>query len=607
MCGIVGILGKKDVVSRLLKGLGRLEYRGYDSAGLAVMERSRVKVVRAAGKLDNLRGVVTLESPKGNVGIGHTRWATHGAATQKNAHPHQVGNVTLVHNGIIENYAELREELEAAGAAFTSETDTEVLAHVLDRLVCCSDDLDTACLGLLQRIRGSYAIAVLFEGYPDLMFVARNGSPLALGYGELAEDGTAEMYVGSDALAMRDWTTHVSYLEDGDWGFLRPDRVQIFDRSGAQVTREIVTVPKDEWQVDKGPHAHFMLKEIYEQPESLGRLLRHLFDLESGKLKDIAPGVDFATAQRIVMVACGTAHYATHAAKYWIERFANIPVEIEIASEYRYRPRVHGLNEIAIFVSQSGETADTLAALKDVRKYVSSTLAVVNVPTSTIAREADTILTIEAGPEIGVASTKAFTGQMLALLALALKAGCDRGVLTPQVLRSQVGELITLPRLISETLALRDNIEQVARRLVQSEHVLFVGRGIQYPIAREAALKFKEITYVHADGYAAGELKHGPIALVDEAMPVVVFDGVDMLAEKTASNAAEVAARGAQVIRIGASVEACDEGIRTPSCPELVEPFVNAVVLQLLAYQAACAKGTDVDQPRNLAKSVTVE
>lgn len=607
MCGIVGILGQSAVANRLLEGLGRLEYRGYDSAGIGVMDRSHVKVLRAAGKLKNLQTEVMRGKPKGHVGIGHTRWATHGAATQENAHPHRAGEVTLVHNGIIENYAELRQELEADGAVFSSETDTEVLAHLLDRLVCSSDDLQTACQSLLRSIRGSYAIAVLFDDFPDLMFVARNGSPLALGYGALAGDGTAEMYVGSDALAMTGWTTHVSYLEDGDWGFLRPDRVQIFDRSGAEVTRDIVTVPKDEWQVDKGPHAHFMLKEIYEQPDSLGRLLRHLFDLEGGTVKDIAASVDFASAQRIVMVACGTAHYATHAAKYWMEDFAKIPVEIEIASEYRYRPRVHGANEIAIVVSQSGETADTLAALKDLRGHVSATLAVVNVPTSTIAREADEVLTIEAGPEIGVASTKAFTGQMLALLALALKAGRDRGAIRSEDLGARIGELLTLPRLISETLALRDDIDQVARDLVRSAHVLFLGRGIQYPIAREAALKFKEITYVHADGYAAGELKHGPIALVDDTMPVVVFDGSGVLSEKTASNAAEVVARGARVIRIGTGVEAADQGVRTPSCPELIEPFVNSVVLQLLAYQAARAIGTDVDQPRNLAKSVTVE
>ncbi|MEW9920353.1 glutamine--fructose-6-phosphate transaminase (isomerizing) [Marimonas sp. MJW-29] len=608
MCGIVGILGQSDVANRLLEGLARLEYRGYDSAGIGVMERSRVKVLRAAGKLDNLRGEVHQGKPKGRVGIGHTRWATHGAATQGNAHPHRAGDVTLVHNGIIENYIELRQALEAEGVAFTSETDTEVLAHVLDRLVRSSDDLHAACQALLKRIRGSYAIAVLFDGHPDLMFVARNGSPLAIGYGKLANDGTAEMYVGSDALAMTDWTTHVSYLEDGDWAFLRPDRVQIFDRSGVEVSRDIVTVPKDEWLVDKGPHEHFMLKEIYEQPDSLGRLLRHLFDLDGGKVKDdIAANVDFSAAQRIVIVACGTAHYASHVARYWIEDFAKVPVEIEIASEYRYRPRVHGANEIAIVVSQSGETADTLAALKDVREHVSATLAVVNVPTSTIAREADTVLTIEAGPEIGVASTKAFTGQVLALLALALKAGCDRGVISSEDLAARIGELVTLPRLISETLAVRDDIERVARHLIQSAHVLFLGRGIQYPIALEAALKFKEITYVHADGYAAGELKHGPIALVDQKMPVVVFDGAGALSEKTASNAAEVVARGACVIRIGTGVESADQGIRTPQCSDLVEPFVNAVVLQLLAYEAARAKGTDVDQPRNLAKSVTVE
>jgi len=607
MCGIVGILGQGDVAKRLLEGLSRLEYRGYDSAGLAVMEGARIHVTKAEGKLSNLVERMAHKTPVGHLGIGHTRWATHGAATVENAHPHRAGNVTLVHNGIIENYAELRAELASAGVQFASETDTEVLAYVLDHLLSQSATLDEACQALFHCIQGSYAIAALIEGYPDLMFVARNGSPLAIGYGDMTESGFAEIFVGSDALALSGLAARVSYLEDGDWALLRPDRVQVFDRGGAEVTRETVEMPKEALQIDKGPYAHFMLKEIHEQPESLARLLREVLDIERGELKDIAPTVDFRGVDRIVMVACGTAHYATHVAKYWIEEFARIPVEIEIASEFRYRPRVHGKNEIAIFVSQSGETADTLAALKDVQDHVISTLAVVNVPTSSIARDADAVLTIEAGPEIGVASTKAFTGQMLALLALALKAGCVRGVIEPQALAARVGELVTLPRLISETLALRDDIDQIARGLVHSKHVLFLGRGIQYPIACEAALKFKEITYIHADGYAAGELKHGPIALVDDAMPVVVFDGARALSEKTASNAAEVVARGARVIRFGTGVETAVEGVRTPPCTELLEPFVNAVVLQLLAYQAALAKGTNVDQPRNLAKSVTVE
>lgn len=607
MCGIVGIVGQGEVAERLLEGLSRLEYRGYDSAGLAVMDGTKIDIIKAEGKLSNLLEKAAHKTPIGHLGIGHTRWATHGAATVENAHPHRAGSVTLVHNGIIENHAELRAELATAGVQFASETDTEVLAWALDHLLSRADTLDEACQALFHSIKGSYAIAALIEGYPDLMFVARNGSPLAIGYGEMTESGFAEIFVGSDALALKGFAERVSYLEDGDWAFLRPDRVQIFDRGGAEVTRGTVEVPKEAWQIDKGPYPHFMLKEIHEQPESLARLLREVVDIESGVLKEIAPTVDFHGADRIVIVACGTAHYATHVAKYWIEQFARIPVEIEIASEFRYRPRVHGKNEIAIFVSQSGETADTIAALKDVQGHVVTTLAVVNVPTSTMAREADAVLTIEAGPEIGVASTKAFTGQMLALLALALKAGCDRGVIAPQALSTLVGDLVSLPRLISETLALRDNIDQLARSLVHSEHVLFLGRGIQYPIACEAALKFKEITYIHADGYAAGELKHGPIALVDDAMPVVVFDGTDALSEKTASNAAEVMARGARVIRIGTGVEAAVEGVRTPACAELVEPFVNAVVLQLLAYQAALAKGTNVDQPRNLAKSVTVE
>ena len=605
MCGIIGILGRSDVSERILEGLSLLEYRGYDSAGLALIEPDgRVGLRRSVGKLSELRAAVDIAPITGHAGIGHTRWATHGAAIEANAHPHQTRNVTLVHNGIIENYAEIKSELERDGVRFSSETDTEVAAHYFEKCLKTSSTLDAAWDKLLERIVGSYAFAAVFSGYPDLIFAARQGSPLAIGYGAPEEDGTSEMFLGSDALALAPFTDRVSYLEDGDRAIIRPDRVQIFDATGAEVTREIVTVTVANWSVDKGPYRHYMLKEIHDQPQSLARLLTHLFDTHAGTLKPFLPDLDFGQIERVTLVACGTAYYACQVAKTWIREIAGLPVEIEIASEYRYAKRIASDGELFVAVSQSGETADTLAAIKDVRGEAEYRLAVVNVSTSSIAREADHIIDIMAGPEIGVASTKAFTGQLLALLAIALKAGNERGILSDEALASVVHTLASIPRIVTETIALEDTIVSVAKDVAQHRDAIFLGRGIHYPMALEAALKLKEISYIHADGYAAGELKHGPIALVDPDMAVIVFDSVGFLQEKTSSNAAEVKARGARVWHVGRHAE---EGIRTPDSAEIVTPFSYAVVAQMLAYHAALARGTDIDQPRNLAKSVTVE
>lgn len=605
MCGIVGIVGQSDVAPRLLEGLKRLEYRGYDSAGIAVLSGCGVKVRRAVGKLDALRAEVGRDTPAGSVGIGHTRWATHGAATLDNAHPHTVGGVRLVHNGIIENHVELRVELQGQGVRMASKTDTEVAAAYLNSLLAKFDTLDDAFAAFLSRLTGSYALAVMFDGYPDLLFVARQGSPLAVGYGaEASEDGTSEMFIGSDALALSPFTDRVTYLEDGDWAAVRPGCVEIYDRRGQSVERDIVTISQANLSADKGNWPHFMRKEIEEQPETVAVLLGHVFDPFRYQLKPILGGVDFAGANKIVLLACGTAHYACHVASYWIEEIAGIPVEIDLASEYRYRQRPLTGREIVVAVSQSGETADTLSAFSALSGAVASRIAIVNVATSSIAREADDVLDIHAGPEIGVASTKAFTGQLMALAALALKAGQARGVLDDEQVADLMREMTTVPFVLSETLQLAPDVAAAARHLSKATDVYFLGRGAHYPIALEAALKMKEISYIHAEAYAAGELKHGPIALIDHGTPVVVFDNVCSLNEKTASNVSEVVARGADVLRIGAS-EGC--ALRIPTAGPIASVFAGTVVAQLLAYFVAVEKGTDVDQPRNLAKSVTVE
>ena len=606
MCGIIGILGRTDVQNRIVDGLSRLEYRGYDSAGVAIMSDAKASVSKAVGKLENLKTELARKPLVGRVGIGHTRWATHGAASTVNAHPHRAEHVTVVHNGIIENHALLKSDLIAQGVVFASETDTEVIVQLMNVALRTASTLDEAFSNALTKLVGSFAIAVIVDGYEDLMLIARNGSPLAIGYGDPDASGKSEMFVGSDALALAPFTENVSYLEDGDWAVITPERVIVRDHSGVEVVREIQHVPVENFSVDKGPYKHFMLKEIHEQPESLARCLRGLIDHNRGTLKPFLEYVDFSNADRIIMVACGTAFYACATAKYWFEEFVGIPVEIDIASEFRYRKVPLTGKEIAIFVSQSGETADTLSALKNVKGCVQDVVAVVNVTTSSIAREADAILDIAAGPEIGVASTKAFTGQLLSLLGIALKAGYDRGVLSEAQLREQVADISSLPRKITETLKLENQAQEIGASLAHATDAYFLGRGILYPIALEGALKLKEISYIHAEGYAAGELKHGPIALIDEGVPVIVLSSNDALNEKTQSNAAEVAARGARLIWVGRG-EAATGKLALPETSDAVMPFLHGVAVQMISYFAALAKGTDVDQPKNLAKSVTVE
>lgn len=612
MCGIVGILGCSDVTDRLLDGLGRLEYRGYDSSGIAVLSEGKLEVRRAVGKLAALRERLEQAPVSGSVGIGHTRWATHGAPTEDNAHPHRSGPVTVIHNGIIENYATLRAELEAEGRVFNSATDTEVVAQLCCKFVEIGDTPDTAVQKTLSQLIGAYALAFLFDDSPEEMIVARCGSPLAIGYGAPESDGTFEMFVGSDALALAPFTARVSYLEDGDMAVLTLSRVLIRDLDGAEVTREIREIPAGNLSVDKGPYRHFMAKEIHEQPESLARGLLGLVDHHSERLLPILKDVDFTQADRVILVACGTAHYACHIAKYWIESLAGLPVEIEVASEFRYRDVALSGREIAIFVSQSGETADTLAALRHLENRVAHRIAVINVPTSSIAREADHVLEISAGPEIGVASTKAFTSQLLCLAAIALRAGVLRGRIDATREQKLVENLVAAPRLVAEVLRLEGDIQALSREIVGARDVLFLGRGAFYPLALEAALKLKEITYIHAEGYAAGELKHGPIALVDEAVPVIVFAPSGAHFNKTMSNAEEVAARGGRLFLISdrdalIGTKTPVHALKMPDMSETWAPIIYAVVAQLFAYHVAVLKGTDVDQPRNLAKSVTVE
>ena len=542
MCGIIGILGKSDVQDRIVDGLSRLEYRGYDSAGVAIMSDAKASVSKAVGKLENLKTELARKPLVGRVGIGHTRWATHGAANTVNAHPHRAEHVTVVHNGIIENHAELKSELIAQGVVFASETDTEVIAQLMNVALRTASTLDEAFSNTLAKLVGSFAIAVIVDGYEDVMLVARNGSPLCNWIWRSRRSGASEMFVGSDALALAPFTENVSYLEDGDWAVITPERVIVRDHNDSEVVREIQHVPVENFSVDKGPYKHFMLKEIHEQPESLARCLRGLIDHNTGTLKPFLEDVDFSTADRIIMVACGTAYYACATAKYWFEEFVGIPVEIDIASEFRYRKVPLTGKEIAIFVSQSGETADTLSALKNVKGRVQNVVAVVNVTTSSIAREADAILDIAAGPEIGVASTKAFTGQLLSLLGVALKAGSERGVLSEAQLAGLVADISSLPRLITETLRLENQAQEIGASLAHATDAYFLGREFVSDRLR-GALKLKEISYIHAEGYAAGELKHGPIALIDDGVPVIVLSSNDALNEKTQSNAAEVAAR----------------------------------------------------------------
>jgi glutamine---fructose-6-phosphate transaminase (isomerizing) len=608
LCGIVGILGREPVAGQLVDALKRLEYRGYDSAGVATLEQGQLTRRRAEGKLRNLELRLTREPLSGTSGIGHTRWATHGRPTENNAHPHATERLAVVHNGIIENFRELREELEGKGAHFGSETDTEVIAHLVTEEMKKGRTPIEAVKAALPRLRGAFALAFLFADENDLLVGARKGSPLAIGYGD------GEMYIGSDAIALAPFTDTISYLEDGDWAVITRNSAEIHDASGRAVNRTVLKSSASAFLVDKGNHKHFMAKEIHEQPEVVGHTLAHYLDMvaERVMLPSDLP-FDFRAISRISISACGTAFYAGLVGKYWFERFARIPVEIDVASEFRYREAPLAAGDLALFVSQSGETADTLASLRYAREQKQHVLSVVNVPTSTIARESMTVMPTLAGPEIGVASTKAFTCQLAALICLAIAAGRARGALSEADERRLVRALIEVPRHISEALALEPQIEGLARDLAKSRDVLYLGRGTAYPLALEGALKLKEISYIHAEGYAAGELKHGPIALIDESMPVIVIAPYDGVFDKTLSNMQEVAARGGKIILVTDKKGAKEAAIATmatlalPEMPAEVTPLVYAIPVQLIAYHTAVVMGTDVDQPRNLAKSVTVE
>ena len=608
MCGIIGVIGREAAAPQLIDALKRLEYRGYDSAGVATLEQGQLTRRRAQGKLKNLEQRLASEPLLGTIGIGHTRWATHGRPTENNAHPHATDRLAVVHNGIIENFVELRRELEADGAKFSTETDTEVIAHLVSSEMARGASPVDAVKAALPRLRGAFALAFLFAGEDNLLIGARKGSPLAIGFGD------GEMFVGSDAIALAPFTDTVSYLEDGDWVIITRGGAEIHDSTGDVVQRAMLKSQASVMLIDKGNHRHFMAKEIHEQPEVVGHTLANSIDMAAERVllpKNLP--FDFRNLNRISIAACGTAYYAGMIAKYWFERFAHLPVEVDIASEFRYRSAPLGEGGLSIFVSQSGETADTLASLRYARARKQHVLSIVNVPTSTIARESDVVVPTLAGPEIGVASTKAFTCQLAALATLAIAAGKTRGVLSEADEKKLVHALIEVPRHISEALALEPQIEQLARDLAKSRDVLYLGRGTNYPLALEGALKLKEISYIHAEGYAAGELKHGPIALVDETMPVIVIAPYDQIFEKTMSNMQEVAARGGRLILVtdAAGAQAAgDLPIATLTLPTMlaaVAPLVYAVPVQLIAYHTAVQMGTDVDQPRNLAKSVTVE
>ncbi|MCV2890169.1 glutamine--fructose-6-phosphate transaminase (isomerizing) [Ruegeria aquimaris] len=604
MCGIVGVLGDHEVAPILVEALKRLEYRGYDSAGIATVNNGVLDRRRAVGKLVNLSDLLVHEPLAGKSGIGHTRWATHGAPTVNNAHPHRAGAVSVVHNGIIENYRELRAELAERGLTPETDTDTETIAMLTRAYLNEGMTPRDATEATLKHLEGAFALLFLFDGEEDLMIAARKGSPLAIGH------GNGEMFVGSDAIALAPLTDRITYLEEGDWAVVTRAGVEIFDAEGRRANREVTPIRQDSVRIDKAGYKHFMAKEIAEQPVVLADALRHY--TRSGAL-NLPDGLDFTGIERITMVACGTAYYACLVAKYWFEQIARLPVEVDVASEFRYRePPIPG-GTASLFVSQSGETADTLAALRYCRDKADRVWSLVNVPTSSIAREADLALPILAGVEVSVASTKAFTNQLLLLALMALKAASQRGHLDAAGLAQALDDMRRLPGLMNQVLTNEARIERLGDRLAEAQDVLFLGRGALYPLALEGALKLKELSYIHAEGYASGELKHGPIALIDRNVPVVVFAPHDGLFEKTVSNMQEVMARHGQVILVtdpeGARLaqEGTAATLILPEAPSLLAPILYAVPAQLLAYHTAVAKGTDVDQPRNLAKSVTVE
>jgi glucosamine--fructose-6-phosphate aminotransferase (isomerizing) len=608
MCGIVGIIGVEPVAPRLVDALRRLEYRGYDSAGVATLEQGAIARRRAEGKLNNLATKLGIEPLDGRIGIGHTRWATHGAPTEGNAHPHVTDKVAVVHNGIIENFRDLLEDLAKDGYLPKTQTDTESVALWVTREIDRGLDPEMAVGRTLKQLRGAFALAFMFKGHDRLLIAARHGAPLAVGYGD------TEMYLGSDAMALAPFTSRLSYLLDGDWAVITPKGVTIRDGADAIVRRETLVSQASALLVDKGNHRHFMAKEIYEQPETISHTLSHYVDMgaEAVALREKLP-FDFATLSRLTISACGTAYYAGLIAKYWFERYARLPVDVDVASEFRYREPPVVAGSAALFISQSGETADTLAALRYCAKAGQHVVSLLNVPESTIGRESEVVFPTLCGPEIGVASTKALTAQLTALASLVIAAGVARGTLDRTQEAELVRALVALPAAVSQALNTEAQVERIAKGLSKAKDVLYLGRGQMFPVAMEGALKLKEISYIHAEGYPAGELKHGPIALVDEVMPVIVVAPSDELVEKTMSNMQEVAARGGQIIlvtdeegksRIGRGVA---ETIVIPKVSSFVAPILALIPVQLLAYHTAVFMGTDVDQPRNLAKSVTVE
>ncbi|MEO0383228.1 MAG: glutamine--fructose-6-phosphate transaminase (isomerizing) [Pseudomonadota bacterium] len=610
MCGIVGILSTEPVAEDIVDSLRRLEYRGYDSAGVATLENGSLTRVRAEGKLKNLATKLAAQPLSGHAGIGHTRWATHGAPTERNAHPHAAGKVAVVHNGIIENFRELRDALSAKGANFETETDTEVVAQAVAAQMREGATPQDAVRAILPTLEGAFGLAFLFEDHPDLMIAARKGSPLAVGHGEA--NGT--MYIGSDAIALSPFTNEITYLEEGDTAFISRAELIVENDSGIVVERSKQISEARAYVIDKGHHRHFMAKEIAEQPEVVGHTLARYIDLTKNRMALPDSPVDLSSINRLTMTACGTAFLAGMTAKYWCERFARIPVDIDVASEFRYREIPLSPGGMSIFISQSGETADTLASLRYCKDGAQTIASIVNVPESSIARDSDMLLPTLAGPEVSVASTKAFTCQLAVLACLSIGLGRAKGVLTEDDEDRLVTALVEAPRLMNDVMALGPQIEAICREvLLHASHALFLGRGTNYPLAMEGALKLKEISYIHAEGYAAGELKHGPIALVDKDMPVIVIAPFDRVFEKTVSNMEEVAARGGKIVLItdqkgadAVSSEAVSK-IIMPDMPATITPLVYAVPLQLMAYHTAVMRGTDVDQPRNLAKSVTVE
>jgi len=608
MCGIVGIAGKTEAAPVILEALRRLEYRGYDSAGIATLDHGEIDRRRAPGKLNMLAGVLHDKPLAGRTGIGHTRWATHGAPTEANAHPHASASVAIVHNGIIENFRELKAELTAKGHVFHSETDSETAAHLVTQLMSEGLPPDEAAKKAVARLTGAYSIAMIFKGHEGLLVGARKGSPLAVGHGD------GEAYLGSDAFALAPFTNRVSYLEEGDVVVIDQGQVSIFDEAGRPANREIKITSASAALVDKAGHSHFMAKEIHEQPEVVGHTLAHYLDPAGPEVRRQGKGLRDALvkAQRLTICACGTSYYAGMVGKYWFEKLARLPVEIDFASELRYRDTVYPEDGAALFISQSGETADTLAALRDAKAKGQTIIAVVNVTESSIAREADIVLPTYAGPEIGVASTKAFTCQLAALASFAIAAGEARRTLSKGDEKRFCEALLETPRHIAEFLKQEQTIKLLGEEIAKARDVLYLGRGASYPLALEGALKLKEISYIHAEGYAAGEMKHGPIALIDEQVPVIVIAPHDQHFEKTISNMQEVMARGGKVLLISdrEGVEKAGKvwaSIEVPTTNSFITPLLYAVPVQLLAYYAALAKGTDVDQPRNLAKSVTVE